>query len=448
MGPDDLGESADFWRLAQMVEIAGVRLGKRDRLCAIGLVKRFAAPAHLADELGLVPDQLRIPDTWTVAAAPWLKRAELEWTRCKGDSGQRWNGQWLHWRTRHDDEDEDRVPDATWDTIKRALKRMGEARPPVYYAILKMDADEIGAWLRGEKAPRVREILHPDTLDYFERLQAKDTVKAGLDAKRPVGPSLHAAISEALANFAVHIVPAVVAKHAGTVIYAGGDDVLALLPVETALCCAWELRQAFSGSLSVNGGADPGYYRTAEGCELLMMGGRASLSAGLTVLHAKDDLREGLEAARAAEKSAKAGGRNALVITVQRRSGEQTSALACWNTVDWMETLRAAFAAGASDRWAYRLAGEAPTLGALPQAAILAEVRRQVDRSEEVTRVRLGGGDKDKAGARVADRFEAYARMRRAPSRVKACADPLPAELFADFLTLCRSASFLARGRD
>jgi CRISPR-associated protein Cmr2 len=449
MGPDDLDDSASFWKEARKnLNVGGVRLGSRDRFSAVALAKRFAAPAFLAEALGLEADDLRIPDTWTVAAAPWLKRAGLDWTACRGDGGQRWNGQWLHWRTRHDDADEDRVPDQTWKNIEAARQRSG-APPPVYYAVLKMDADEIGGWLRGEKAPTVREILHPKTRAYFEGLDENDTVQVGLDARRPVGPALHAAISEALANFAVHVVPQVVAKHAGWVIYAGGDDVLALLPVETVLCCAWELRQAFSGLPPVNGWADRGYWRDATGCERLMMGPRASLSAGIAVLHAKDDLREGLEMARQAEQAAKAGGRDAFVLTVQRRSGGRDPALGDWSTAAWLDDLRTRFTAGASDRWLYRLMDEAPTLDALPVAATRAEVRRQVDRSEEATRRLLGHGDEDKAGERIALALDGYRAMAMSPARPAGGAGAATdGRVLHDFLTLCQAASFLARGRD
>ena len=63
---------------------------------------------------------------------------------------------------------------------------------------------------------------------YYQKLgqQAQD----GLNARRPVGPALHASISEALNNFASHVAPGIVEKHNGTMIYSGGDDVLALLP--------------------------------------------------------------------------------------------------------------------------------------------------------------------------------------------------------------------------
>jgi CRISPR-associated protein Cmr2 len=48
-------------------------------------------------------------------------------------------------------------------------------------------------------------------------------------------------ISEALLAFTQNV-PGLVAEHDGVTIYAGGDDVLALLPIDTALDCAERLR--------------------------------------------------------------------------------------------------------------------------------------------------------------------------------------------------------------
>ena len=47
MGPAGLQESGRFWTAAADVQVHGVRLRDRERLCAIALSKRFAAPAHL-----------------------------------------------------------------------------------------------------------------------------------------------------------------------------------------------------------------------------------------------------------------------------------------------------------------------------------------------------------------------------------------------------------------
>ena len=67
-----------------------------------------------------------------------------------------------------------------------------------------------------------------------------------------------------MTNFAMFVVPSIVKRHSGFLIYSGGDDLLALLPVSTALRCARELRLAFSGDPQLNGGADSGYFLLAD----------------------------------------------------------------------------------------------------------------------------------------------------------------------------------------
>jgi CRISPR-associated protein Cmr2 len=276
------------------------------------------------------------------------------------------------------------------------------------------------------------------------------------------------ALSEALTNFAVQIVPEIVGRHFGTLIYSGGDDLLALLPTRTALSCADELKRAFRGEQTkirdekagggarvANNGADEGYYRLPDGRDLLVMGPKATLSAGLAVVHYKEDLREALDAARKAERAAKDGGRNALQLAVLRRSGEHASAPCAWDTVEQLEEWVKAFAGGVSDRWVYHLHGELETLQALPVEAIQAEIRRQVDRAEEETRRKLGSGEKGRAGTDVAAAFGEYRKTMRARRMQKNAAGAgkkdsgAPHEHFlGDFLTLLQSASFLARGRE
>jgi len=52
------------------------------------------------------------------------------------------------------------------------------------------------------------------------------------------------AITEGLAQF-TRRVPDLVFAHDGFLVYAGGDDVLALLPIDTALSCACALSETF-----------------------------------------------------------------------------------------------------------------------------------------------------------------------------------------------------------
>ena len=347
MGPANLAESKLFWEKMSKIEKSGVRVREGERFCAISLVKRFSAPLLLDDILRAD----RFPDTATLAAQAWLDRAGM-----KPNDFMTWNGQWLHGEASPEDEDQCKV---IRRRVAEARKTHDLPQPPSYYAILLVDGDNMGDWLAGRKAPKLREVMHPKLVSYYDGLG--DAGKAGLDARRPVGPGLHAAISAALHHFATIRVPCLIAEARGTLVYAGGDDVLALVPVENALASAIKLREAFS----------------EEAC----MGDKASLSLGMAVVHYKEDLRAALDAARKAEEAAKHEGRNRLGLHIMRRSGEHAGCTMPWEVVGHLDALRLAFLKD-SDRWAYRLRAEAATLDGLAPEAIKAEFRRLLDRAE------------------------------------------------------------------
>lgn len=269
-----------------------------------------------------------------------------------------------------------------------------------YYALLAMDGDDMGKWLSGEKSPQVREILHPEICAWYEKQPDR---RAGLSARRPVSPSLHASISQSLTEFSVRVVPRIVEEHGGKLIYSGGDDLLAALPVESALQCSLELRNAF---------------RSNE-----LMGSRVGMSAGLAVAHAKEDLRYFLEAARGAERQSKREGKDRLTLAVLRRSGEHVFTGCAWDYVPTLQRQVAAFRDGGSDRWAYQMRRHLDVLEALDVAAFSAELRRMI----------LHGENPDLA---FLDDFERFRCGRT------------DAETRAAFIMLCQSVSFLARGKE
>lgn len=395
MGPADFAASAEFWERMSEIAIDGVRVRSGERLSAISLVKRFAAPVILRE---LAPDKssTRFPDTATLAARLWLERAKI-----KAEDFQGWNGQWLHGEATAEDE----------DSQKKLRQRVNEARrqcnlppPPSYYAILHADGDEMGKWLAGRNSPKLREVMHPKLVAYYESLR-NEAARRGLCASRPIGPGLHAAISTALQHFATVKVPRIVEDQRGILVYAGGDDVLALVPVENALACAMALREAFS----------------AEAC----MGMTASLSLGMAVVHYKEDLRAALDAARLAEKMAKSDGRNRLGLQIMRRSGEHVARTITWDVVCRLDALRQDLLQN-SDRWAYRLRAESATLDGLARAAIKAEFCRLLERAE--------------VSAETQDNARAL---------FDACASGgLAGPLAEGVAILTQSAAFLARGHD
>jgi CRISPR-associated protein Cmr2 len=210
---------------------------------------------------------------------------------------------------------------------------------------------------------------------------------------------------------------------------------------------------AFSGDPRVNGGAASGYYR-ADGRDLLMMGAKATASAGLTVVHYKEDLRFALNAARHAEKAAKKAGRDMLQVVTCRRSGEHAAAFCPWDFVGTVQDWVKAFSDGATDRWAYHLREELPTLKALDHEAVSSEIRRQIGRTDPATQDRLRPDS-------IADSFGTYCRAMLAEHRRPR--DPgflqryttheeqdlqLAANAVEGFVILCQTASFLARGRE
>jgi len=166
---------------------------------------------------------------------------------------------------------------------------------PLYLAILHMDGDKMGRLLATQ--------------------ETKDD---------------HRQLSQALATFARETVPAIVSRKSlgdkgrSVLIYAGGDDVLALLPLQTALDCANEIQAEFAKQVG------------------------STMSAGIAITSATMPLDTGLDEARYAERLAKEGyGRNAVVVrdirsNAIRETGSQ------WDTgiVGLVKSLQEAFDAG------------------------------------------------------------------------------------------------------
>jgi CRISPR-associated protein Cmr2 len=153
------------------------------------------------------------------------------------------------------------------------------------------------------------------------------------------GQAAHAALSQALEVFAGGAATTV-ANHGGSLIYSGGDDVLALLPLHGSLSCARTLHDDFSKALSKSVASLP------VGVT------RPTLSVGLAIVHHLEPFGEAREWAKKAEQTAKAyrsdGGiqpKNALAILVVPRSGAETTVVDSWkngpDTVlkDWIKLL-------------------------------------------------------------------------------------------------------------
>lgn len=116
----------------------------------------------------------------------------------------------------------------------------------------------------------------------------------------------------------------IVERHQGSLVYSGGDDVLAFVPLHTVLKCARELADTFRNLLSE--------FAVAREHESPIL---PTLSVGIAIAHHLSPLSDSLELARSAVQTAKSsGGRNALAVTLSKRSGADRTVWGRWNELD------------------------------------------------------------------------------------------------------------------
>ncbi len=350
MGPaGGVADTRSWWRnCAAGTRIGAARIGANERLCAVSLVKRFASCVPAARELvgPLHACAASMPDTQEIAAAGWraqysgvlqselasLDAAITAFHQALGTDAS-WISETRDWyllsdQLRNSAEAWEsllgEVPAANrvkisaaagpaLDTLIAARKKLDRARrdaavPPAprYYAILELDGDHMGKWLSGEM-PAGTAI----TTAHFQNM-------SGL-----------------LRNYAQSIKQTVENAH-GQLIYAGGDDCLAVLPRDSALACAQELRKNFP--------------QFAPGVE------SSTASAGIVVCHVSHNLRDALREARLSIESAKRRGRDSLAIRILKRSGGDIGVCLPWGELQALQKLTEAFIRGGSARWAGRVA--------------------------------------------------------------------------------------------
>jgi CRISPR-associated protein Cmr2 len=208
-----------------------------------------------------------------------------------------------------------------------------------YYGLVLMDGDRLGAWLSGEPALSYEQVFHSRVANGLRAYDHEDLHKY-LKASRSTSPACHMAISSALNGFALDLVRHVVEQEClGKVLYAGGDDVMAMVCVRDLVKAMVMLCLAYSGGLS-DGQAMPSL-STEMDCKrgfvqlrdrvYQVMGTKATASCGAVIAHHQAPLAMVLRELRAAEKRAKTdGGRDAFSITVIKRSGGVLTLTAKW----------------------------------------------------------------------------------------------------------------------
>lgn len=252
------------------------------------------------------------------------------------------------------DTEAERLRRVVRDTLKRGADDKADFRIETYYGLIMMDGDRMGALLADGGGTTFADGFHPAIRRQFdERARGNEKLKQYADTPRPPSPGRHMAISGALNDFALHVVPHIVQReYLGRLIYGGGDDVLAMLPVADLLPAAARLRDAWSGLArfaAVDEADDQRRRLKLEngfaqlgGRLLRLMGDKATASAGLVVAHHLAPLTRVLRELRAAEQAAKEqGGRDALHIRVLKRSGGALALTLKWTQLAVFQRLLA-----------------------------------------------------------------------------------------------------------
>jgi CRISPR-associated protein Cmr2 len=320
-------------------------LKEGEKLCGVCLTKRLF-PEIISEEFSL--GEIKFPSTSEMASIGEKRRIKREISeevkekfkslieklgiqnsvsvpKLKGDKLYNIDGQFLMTETYRTDYFEKelglKVDEKDIKEIVEFLKDK-EISPSKYYAILQMDGDNMGKWLRGEFNIKIGEAIHKnvrDALVEYSKDDDKVKIEKILDSRHPISPSIHQAFSRRLSIFALEYVRKIVEEdNYGKLVYAGGDDILAFLPVEDVLNCAYELQKTFKEVLSK----------------------KATMSAGILIVHHKYPLYLALKKVSEAEKKAKNFyGKSAFCVTFMTHGGEEREFVYNWELKEFVEDL-------------------------------------------------------------------------------------------------------------
>ena len=300
----------EFWQRVRDGLFGGLDLGENERLCAVALVKRLF-PRVSREALGWRVDAVHWPSTIHVGALPWIRRvmeAAPDEARKYAEAVQRSADNVLSEQPQLAGDDDFPKLDANYfhrDSVR------DKRRCP-----LRTDAD---SGVPDELAGQLKNIY--DTRDEpgralgppssFYALLLADGDRLG----KLVGELGGKEVSKPLASF-TRKVPKIVRLHNGSTVYAGGDDVLSMLPADHALTCANALSDAYRAAFS-------GIRAT----------GRATLSAAVSFAHVRLPLRSVLDQThRLLDEVAKDGnGRDSLVAAVLKPGGLHCQWVTTWD---------------------------------------------------------------------------------------------------------------------
>jgi CRISPR-associated protein Cmr2 len=404
-GQASVGEAREWWK--RLVENLGGRLRVREdgneRLCAVCAVKRSVLMSGALKQAGLEKTDRHFPSTSGVAAATF-KRRLLEADTAESHL----ENYFLALMSSRDGLGlTDRISRSSLPGLKELSEKNHSLPEGLRNALLSLDGDLFYAETLTEKrfteefpeavarlkrdgrdvaslldaaAKRLREVYRA-----VEARPAKYFAVLKLDGDRmgkffgEANDELAGKLSARISLFAREDAKASVEAHLGRMIYAGGDDLLALLPLEEALPCARELQKGFQVAVAEVLG-----HRQSDGAR------HPTLSAGVAVANHTAPFDLTLQATAHAESSAKNRyGRDALCVHVLKRSGEEVRVGTHWTAQSSVDSEDGASLVAIveqligllrdkklSMKFAHAVADEARSLELLPFEGRSAELRR------------------------------------------------------------------------
>lgn len=269
-----------------------MRLSENEQLCAVGLTKRLAGGRRIA-----------FPSVTRVALEPWIRRirrdggdADRYLTEigelCAGENAFA-SGTGTKFYQEFPYDGQVCFPShltSTKRSLQQALTALPEDNP------YRKDLDKLN-----EINKRLRTLLHiaGEPNPYFAVLVADgDHIGEAISKINSAGE--HRDFSSNLSTFAGEARNIVEKSHHGYMVYSGGVDVLAFLPVDTCLKAARVLHDRFEEKVPES---------------------RVTLSIGIAIGHTRNPLGDLLDYGRAAERAAKEPNRNGLAVHLHIRGG-------------------------------------------------------------------------------------------------------------------------------
>jgi CRISPR-associated protein Cmr2 len=217
----------------------------------------------------------------------------------------------------------------------------GDSSPTDWWVIVLADGDGMGGYVSGEKLKKYEHYIVDKVINH----ESKDELSELKETPKRMGPATHVGLNRALLDFSNRLVPYITEhRFCGRVIYSGGDDVMAVLPLEDLPEYLISLRAAWCGALdpkneftaSTGDSHDStGYWYPVQGEAKqklpdrphFTMGTGATMSMGVVIAHKSVPLPTVLESIWKAEAEAKkTPGKDGICFRVIYGGGNQLEA--------------------------------------------------------------------------------------------------------------------------